>query len=664
MSIRATEPGTPPFLKPSPKQLILFGGKGGVGKTTCAVATALHLARAEPDRPVLLVSTDPAHSLHNSLAGATPPPNLEVREIDVDEAVRRFKETHGAHLREIAVRGTFLEPNDSTRLLDLSLPGFDEVMAFHEIATLAVGDALARIIVDTAPSGHTLRLLAMPTVLRTWLLALEAMLGKHRYLTTLYRGAYRKDEVDDFQDGMAKLLERANGLLGDAGRCQFVPVMLAERLSINETQRLLKRLRQWKIPVKDILVNRLCPPGAACPRCREMHDRQCRELTDLKENGQSVFWGIPDKGKEVRGDETLRNFWNDLRPLRSFGRERTAVAPVPPAVHSPPALPPRDARIILFAGKGGVGKTTLAVATALRLVREHPGATVLLFSTDPAHSLSDCLRLPVGDKETPVVPGLTALEIDARAAFKALKRRYVTELNALLAPASGSAQITLQYDHEALQSIMDLAPPGLDEVMALTRAVELLDTGKYDTLILDAAPTGHLLRLLELPQQIQDWLKVLFGVFLKYRIGARLPRLMGFLITLSRQIKRLQAILADPVQSRLYAVTILTEMALNNTNDLLAACRRMSVYVPHIFINQVTPPSDCLLCRARNESERDVLEHLERASTGYARSIVYQCTEPRGLEPLTSLGRALYQSPADGAARPEPLLTGVNHDCS
>lgn len=653
---------TPAFLKPGPIQLLLFGGKGGVGKTTCAVAAALHLAHLEPARSILLVSTDPAHSLHDSLAGASLPSNLRVREIDAGEAVRRFKETHGAHLRAIAVRGTFLDPDDASRLLDLSLPGFDEVMAFHEIATLAAGDARTRIIVDTAPTGHTLRLLNMPKLLRTWLVALEAMLGKHRYLTALYRGAYRKDAVDQFLDGMAELLERANSLLGDASRCQFVPVMLAERLSINETQRFLKRLGQWKIPVKDILVNRLCPLSAVCPRCRETHEQQNRELARMKETEHNVFWGIPDKGTEVQGAETLGSFWNDLRPLGEFDRERTAVVPVPPTVHSPAPLPPRESRIVIFAGKGGVGKTTLAAATALRLARERAGSTILLFSTDPAHSLSDCLRLPIGDRETPVAPGVTALEIDAQAAFKVLKSRYVAEVNALLAPASDSAEISLEFDHEALQSVVDLAPPGLDEVMALTRAVELLETGTYDTLVLDAAPTGHFLRLLELPQQIQDWLKVLFGVFLKYRIGARLPRLSTFLVTLSRQLKRLQAILADSGTGRLYVVTILTEMALENTSDLLAACSRMGVHVPRIFINQVTPPSDCPLCQARNDAERKVREHLERSLADYPRSIVYQCTEPRGLEPLFRFGQALYESPVVSDATPEPLLAGAKNE--
>ena len=650
---------TPAFLKPGPLSLLLFGGKGGVGKTTCAVATALHLARAEPACSFLLVSTDPAHSLRNSLAGAPLPVNLQVREIDASEAIRRFKEAHGAHLREIAVRGTFLDPDDATRLLDLALPGFDEVMAFHEIATLVESDARIRIIVDTAPTGHTLRLLAMPKFLRTWLLALEAMLGKHRYLTAIYSGDCYKDEVDQFLDALAGLLGRVNALLGDAGRCQFVPVMLAERMSINETRRFLKHLRQWKIPVTDIVVNRLCPPtgNGACQRCREVHNRQHRELQSVMGwTARYSFWGIPDKGKEVRGAETLSSLWDDLRPLPDYHCERTAVVPLPPTVLSPAPLPLPEARIVIFAGKGGVGKTTLAAATALRLAQDHAGTKVLLFSTDPAHSLSDCLRLSIGTQEMPVAPGLTALEIDAQADFQTLKRRYVAEVEALLTPTSDSVQISLEYDHEVLERVLDMAPPGLDEVMALTRAVELLEPGAYDTLVLDTAPTGHLLRLLEMPQQIQDWLKVIFGLFLKYKVGTRLPRLSEFLVTLSRRLKRLQAILANPDQGRLYAVTILTEMALANTCDLLAACRRMGVHVPHIFVNQVTRPSNCSLCKVRSDTEMKVRKHLEQSLTSYSQSIIYQCTEPRGIQMLSRLGRALYAAPMVGAANPEPVF--------
>ena len=126
---------SPAFLEcESSLKLIFFGGKGGVGKTTCACATALQWAEGKPDKQFLLVSTDPAHSLHNALADLTLPKNLEVRELDAAASLHDFKAKHDQVLKEIAERGTFLDDEDLQGLMDLSLPGMDELAAYLEIA--------------------------------------------------------------------------------------------------------------------------------------------------------------------------------------------------------------------------------------------------------------------------------------------------------------------------------------------------------------------------------------------------------------------------------------------------------------------------------------------------------------------------------------------------
>ncbi len=126
--------GTPGFLGPRDLQLLIFRGKGGVGKTTCAAAAALRLAARAPQLSFLLVSTDPAHSLADSLADLVPPGNLRVLELDPQEYLADFKHKHGDQLREIASRGTILDDEEINRFLDLSLPGLDELMAFLEIS--------------------------------------------------------------------------------------------------------------------------------------------------------------------------------------------------------------------------------------------------------------------------------------------------------------------------------------------------------------------------------------------------------------------------------------------------------------------------------------------------------------------------------------------------
>jgi arsenite-transporting ATPase len=310
----------------------------------------------------------------------------------------------------------------------------------------------------------------------------------------------------------------------------------------------------------------------------------------------------------------------------------------------PATLPPSAVSLLLFAGKGGVGKTTLASATALRLAQEYPGKQVLLFSTDPAHSLSDCLDLPIGPRETPVAPGLTALEIDAEAEFSKLRALYAADVAALFSSLTGGASLDLAFDHEVIESVLDLSPPGLDEVMALTRAMELLESGKYDILVLDAPPTGHLVRLLELPDLIRDWLKMFFGLFLKYKSVLHLPATSDLLVTLSKRLKSLRSILADPEKGQLYAVSILTEMSREETWDLLAACRRMGVHVPALFLNLATPPSDCPLCQALAQAETQVRRCFEDAFAGLQQPVVYRCGDLRGVHRLAELGQAIYHT--------------------
>ncbi|MDP3182793.1 MAG: ArsA family ATPase, partial [Desulfobaccales bacterium] len=156
------------FLKNTRLRLLFFGGKGGVGKTTCAAAAALRLARTRPTDTFLLVSTDPAHSLADSLADFRPPPNLRVLEFSAQECLEAFKARNRGKFAEIAARGTFLDDEDISRFLDLSLPGLDELMAMLEISRWAEAGDYATIIVDTAPTGHTLRLLMMPELIRHW----------------------------------------------------------------------------------------------------------------------------------------------------------------------------------------------------------------------------------------------------------------------------------------------------------------------------------------------------------------------------------------------------------------------------------------------------------------------------------------------------------------
>jgi arsenite-transporting ATPase len=625
-------------------QLLVFGGKGGVGKTTCATAAALRLAKNSPESSFLLVSTDPAHSLADSLADLVPPENLKVLELDGQEYLSNFKQKHNEKLREIASRGTFLDDDEIRRFLDLSLPGLDELMAFLEISTWVEKGSYDCIIVDTAPSGHTLRLLAMPEFLSKWLAMLETLLAKHRYMRWVFARSRERDELDAFLEELTASVKRMEGVLQDSLRCRFVPVMLAETMSIRETVSIVREVERLRLPMTDIVINRLYPNNP-CPVCGDERFRQIRQLRSLFSQtpfARFALWEVPLYAQEVRGQTALESFWDGVGQ----------VSEAPPATSAPsasPALrveagvqwPPPQTTLLIFAGKGGVGKTTLACATALQLAHDRSGRKVLLFSTGPAHSLSSCLDTPLDSRPKLVSPGVKAVEIDSEAEFQALKKQYAGDIQRFLESISSNFDFT--FDREVLERILDLSPPGLDEVMGLTRVMALLASGCYDVLVLDSAATGHLIRLLELPAIIDQWLKAFFDLFLKYPQIFRLTKFSQELVSVSKNLKRFRRLLTDPARSALYAVSIPTDMALEETRDLLAACRRLGVSVPGLFLNLVTPPSDCVLCSALYRRESTVRRKFQQYLQGREMTVVYRWGEIQGLRQLADLGQALYQ---------------------
>jgi len=350
---------------------------------------------------------------------------------------------------------------------------------------------------------------------------------------------------------------------------------------------------------------------------------------------------------EVCGPQSLNVFWEKAEEITQVESlvPVLAAAAHPPKVEASPALPvPGTTLLIFFAGKGGVGKTTLACATAIRLASDFQGRKILLFSIDPAHSLSACLGMRVGPAPARVCPGLEAMEMDPQTEFDALKQQYAKELEEFLQSLLPNMDLT--FDREVMEKILDLSPPGLDEIMALNRVMEFLERHEYDMIIIDSAPTGHLIRLLELPELIDSWLKAFFGLFLKYKQVFRLPKISQRFVEMSKDLKHLRALLKDPARSVLYAVAILTEMALQETKDLVTTCERMGVNVGALFLNLATFPTECPLCLALYKRESAVWDEFYRAFPNKHQTLIYRWGEPRGLDQLAKLGDALYDAPA------------------
>ncbi|HET8655911.1 MAG TPA: ArsA family ATPase, partial [Longimicrobiaceae bacterium] len=239
----------------------LVGGKGGVGKTTTAAALAVELARS--GRPVLVVSVDPAHSLGDALGlalgdepGAVPGvPGLRALEVDAERERARFLASNRASLASLLERGTFLDASDVAEATELAVPGLDELAALFRLLDLLREDD-AYLVVDTAPTGHALRLLDLPRLAAGWLGALRAMEEKHRAVALALAGEYRADAAADFLAATAAELSDAERLLADPVRTRLLLVTTPEPGVLAETRRFEAALTGRGIALAGIVVNR------------------------------------------------------------------------------------------------------------------------------------------------------------------------------------------------------------------------------------------------------------------------------------------------------------------------------------------------------------------------------------------------------------------------
>ena len=291
-------------------KLILFGGKGGVGKTSCAVATSIALAK---NFKTLLISTDPAHSVSDCLGQqigfkVTPvigSENLWAIEVVASEALALFKEEHSRELRKLLETSTNLDEQDISQMLSLSIPGIDEVMSFKTIIDFIEEGQFEKYVVDTAPTGHALRLISSPQMLDNWIKVAAQMRWKYRFMITSFAGTYQQDEVDALLLSLKKTVKRIENLLKDNQRCEFIPVCIPESMAIMETGRLLAELRTSGIVSKQIVVNHTMI-SEECDFCRRRKAGQQPYLEEIRTgfNGLRMVT-VPIFPEEIRGIDSL-----------------------------------------------------------------------------------------------------------------------------------------------------------------------------------------------------------------------------------------------------------------------------------------------------------------------------------------------------------------------
>jgi len=558
-------------------QLVMVSGKGGVGKTTLSCGLARQVAQQHPQASVMLLSTDPAHSLgdvltltvDNTPTAMADVPNLWVRALDARSLLEQFRQDYGPLLELLIERGSLIAGDDLSPLWDMGWPGLDELMALLEIQRLLRQRQADRVVVDMAPSGHTLSLFALMDFLDTLLVSLNSFQDKHRYMTRALSGQYTPDQADQFLQTMGQDLKAGRALLQDRQRTACWVVGIPEPMSLRESQRFIKALRHLAVPLGGIIINRVQLQGG------QIEAGQWPVLQDFRAllPDQNLFW-VPQQETEPIGGDALDQLVAEMKPLNQQQQDNDVPAgalpwpqPVAPGFEDFIAA---GRRLLIVGGKGGVGKTTVSAAIGWALALSHPEAAIRVMSIDPAHSLGDAFGQPLGHEPTPLLPNLQGQEVNADIILEDFKRDYLWELADMMGgDAHLSEGLHVAYGPEAWRQIVSQALPGIDEMLALITVMDLLEHEQQQLIVLDTAPTGHLLRFLAMPNALGDWLAWIFKLWIKYQAVAGHVELMGRLRTLRQRVMAAQAKLKDPAHSEFIGVV-------QNQAAILAEAQRLT----------------------------------------------------------------------------------------
>jgi arsenite-transporting ATPase len=301
-------------------------------------------------------------------------------------------------------------------------------------------------------------------------------------------------------------------------------------------------------------------------------------------------------------------------------------------------------RILLFTGKGGVGKTTLAAATGAALAAR--GRKTLVVSTDPAHSLGDAFGHPLGAEPSEVDALLSAVQIDSRTLVDTTWHRLRAELQTTL---SGAGLDTL--DAEELTVL-----PGVDELLALTEVRRLAEDGPWETIVVDCGPTAETLRLLALPEAVSGYLTRAFG---------RRGRVTESVRRLGAHLDGLRALLTEPSVTTVRLVLTPERVVVAEARRTLSSLALRGIAVDGLIANRLMPAPGfwrggaASWMRTRRAQQDTVLAELSGAGFKAVSRVEHRAVEPVGLPALLEIAAELYRDgdPLDGNGTPvTPLL--------
>lgn len=452
-----------------PPRFLFFTGKGGVGKTSIACATAIRLAAS--GKRVLLVSTDPASnvgqvfdiSIGNSITAVPAVPNLSALEINPQAAAQEYRDRIVGPVRGIL-------PDDVVRGIEEQLSGActTEIAAFDEFTSLLIDSPITdnyhHIIFDTAPTGHTIRLLQLPGA---WSGFLEQGKGDASCLGPLAGLEKQRSQYKAAVDALA-----------DSGRTRLILVARAQQSTLQEVARTHEELAGIGLKQQHLVINGILP------QAETEHDELAAAIYKRE---QAALLAIPDVLKTLPQDQvSLKAF--DLVGLDALGQLLTETPYLASEnTHSEvevdkPGLSSlidgiaADGHgLVMLMGKGGVGKTTIAAAVAVELARR--GLPVHLTTSDPAAHLADTLNGSLDN--------LTVSRIDPHAETERY-RNHVLETKAGQLDAQGRALLE-----------EDLRSPCTEEIAVFQAFSKIIREAGKKFVVMDTAPTGHTLLLLD-----------------------------------------------------------------------------------------------------------------------------------------------------------------------
>jgi arsenite/tail-anchored protein-transporting ATPase len=637
-------------------ELVFFIGKGGVGKTTVSSAYAVREAARHPKRRVLLVSTDPAHSLSDLFGmqiGSIPQlvpsgfrKNLRAWEIDSEHLFRSFVEEHKGELITAVERGSFFTGDEISSLLESALPGMSEMGALLAILEAFESGKHSTIVVDTAPFGHTLRLFGLPEQFEKLLNFLELAAERDQVLARHFGGRSLKSDREGFLEKWRRSLNDVRQAFTAA---KLFLVTTAEEFALNESLRCIQTLQQSDPPLQitGMVLNRIIQRSARCGPCRARVIQGKQAARRLKKTyGKADLYIGVDPGFPIQGVNELQRFGDAVFAGKQvkWPKQKDPFK-VPAPRRTAGEWPGLIAPLTFVLGKGGVGKTTVSAAMGYHS-RQTSEDEIEICSVDPAPSLDDVFKTEVSEESRPVLgdSGFRASELDSVALY----HRWVGEMRAEIDSATSvrrsGVQVDLSYERRLFSDLLEIIPPGLDEVLAIFRIIELGQRNS-EKIVIDMAPTGHALELLRTPERILVWSRLLLKSLASHRKLALAREAAVKIAELEVQARELSHAFANG-DAAVFAVMLPEPLPDRETERLLHELRTLQIVPKAVFVNRVVQPKGraCAWCSNVAEWQSRVLnglKHKLQVKTVYA--IPAFEDGPAGKSGLREITRKIWQ---------------------